>query len=183
VDLGTIRCAGCHTALLSPICPKCGKEKNCYINLYWTRSEGGDSHHHRIRLGLPFDETKKALERLRSELKSNLLNPFEWGLQGSLKGTVVALSPKRQRLWVKLIREDGTAVQMPRAHYNWLQANPFFKDIPKGYTIHHLDLDETNDDPTNLVLFYGKYHTAYHYKTKRLMDVRRLEVFIPENVL
>jgi hypothetical protein len=58
------------------------------------------------------------------------------------------------------------SITIPRAHYIWLKHNPSFKKIPAGYVIHHLDRDETNDDPSNLVLMLKYHHTAYHVKYK-----------------
>jgi len=51
-----------------------------------------------------------------------------------------------------------------KSNYVWLKNNPSFADIPRGYVIHHLDHDKTNDDPTNLVLMAKSHHTAYHWK-------------------
>ena len=34
--------------------------------------------------------------------------------------------------------------------------------------VHHLDRDETNDDPSNLVLMGKPQHTAHHWKNKTI---------------
>lgn len=57
---------------------------------------------------------------------------------------------------------------MPQANYNWLINNPSFLDIPKGYLVHHLDLDELNDDISNLALMMKHHHVAYHIKHKNI---------------
>lgn len=57
---------------------------------------------------------------------------------------------------------------LKRANHNWLTANPSFKAIPKGYIVHHLDQDGTNDDPSNLVIMYKLHHMAYHLKQKTI---------------
>jgi len=54
----------------------------------------------------------------------------------------------------------------PAAVFSWLIHNPVFKEIPKGYVIHHLDGDPTNDDPSNLALMQKHLHTAHHWKEK-----------------
>ena len=53
---------------------------------------------------------------------------------------------------------------MARAIHNWLLLNPQFEDLPPGYCIHHLDLDELNDDISNLALMKQPHHIAYHLK-------------------
>lgn len=63
---------------------------------------------------------------------------------------------------------DGKS-SMPLSHYSWLTSNPSFEHIPKGYVIHHLDFDGTNDDPSNLVLMQRHLHAAYHLKNKKIM--------------
>lgn len=57
---------------------------------------------------------------------------------------------------------------MQCSRYIWLQENPAFKTIPKGYVIHHLDHDETNNDISNLALMQKNHHAAHHWKYKRL---------------
>jgi len=70
------------------------------------------------------------------------------------------------RWYVDLMPSLNGRDRIPFSHYKWLETNPSFVDIPRGYIIHHLDFDETNDDPTNLVLMSKPIHTAYHWKHK-----------------
>lgn len=65
-----------------------------------------------------------------------------------------------------VIEQDGKKLTMPLAIYTWLKGNPSFKGIPKGYVVHHLDLDPLNDDISNLALMYKHHHVAYHFKHK-----------------
>ncbi len=86
---------------------------------------------------------------------------------------------KKNRFYVRLKPigiEKG--LLYPRAIYVWLKYNPSFKGIPKGYVIHHLDLDPTNDDPSNLVLMHKFHHTAYHSKYKEIIT----DVLIDNNL-
>ncbi len=69
--------------------------------------------------------------------------------------------------WELSILHNGKKIKVIQAHYNWLQGNPSFKEIPKDYIIHHLDLDPLNDDISNLALMYRFHHTAHHFKHKR----------------
>ncbi len=64
--------------------------------------------------------------------------------------------------------ENGRRLTMPLANCVWLNGNPSFKSIPKGYVIHHLDLDPLNDDISNLALMYKFHHIAYHWKHKNV---------------
>lgn len=77
---------------------------------------------------------------------------------------VVSKTIREGRCHVTLTTESGTSATMPNAHYAWLLANPVFNEIPKGYSIHRLDFDPLNDDPTNLVLMKSTLHGAYHFK-------------------
>lgn len=72
------------------------------------------------------------------------------------------------RFYVRFDNKNGKQNTMPRANYVWLKHNPAFKEIPKGYVVHHLDLDKTNDDPSNLVIMQKFHHVAYHWKQKVL---------------
>lgn len=65
--------------------------------------------------------------------------------------------------------------KIPQATYIWLQGNPAFLDIPKGYVIHHLDLDPLNDDISNLALMQRHHHTAYHWKHKTIQPEIRID--------
>lgn len=82
---------------------------------------------------------------------------------------VIETSFRGNRFYVRVENGEGTKT-MPRANHEWLKSNPSFKEIPKGYVIHHLDGNQTNDDPTNLVLMQKFHHSAYHWKQK-LVDV------------
>lgn len=72
------------------------------------------------------------------------------------------------RFFVKLSSPWKGRTIWPEANYVWLLNNPSFEEIPKGYVIHHLDENEQNDDPTNLVLMQKYQHVAYHWKRKPL---------------
>lgn len=74
---------------------------------------------------------------------------------------------KKDRWYVVLDQSFNGRKTMPYAHYVWLEGNPAFDDIPKGYTVHHLDWDETNDDISNLGLMQKHHHTAHHWKNKK----------------
>lgn len=75
---------------------------------------------------------------------------------------------RHDRFYVRFDTENGKQKTMPRANYIWLKHNPAFKEIPKGYVVHHLDLDKTNDDQSNLALMYKLHHIAYHWKHKNI---------------
>jgi len=77
---------------------------------------------------------------------------------------VIEVVFKKDRFYVRLDTGRGTKRLMPRHIYVWLRHNPSFEFIPKGYLIHHLDLDKTNDDPSNLVLMQKYHHMSYHFK-------------------
>jgi hypothetical protein len=70
---------------------------------------------------------------------------------------------RKDRFYVKTT-DSNTA--MPRYIYVWNKHNPAFRGVPKGYVIHHLDHDKTNDDPSNLVLMQKYHHMAHHFKSK-----------------
>lgn len=64
------------------------------------------------------------------------------------------------------INRDGyyecTTVDRLMLHnYNWEKLNG---KIPKGYEIHHVDLNKINNDPSNLMLLTPKEHTELHSK-------------------
>jgi len=68
----------------------------------------------------------------------------------------------------------------------WLQHNPGFEAVPKGYVVHHLDHDELNNDISNLALMQKFHHIAHHAKQKTVKTevnikaaVTRREFFIP----
>ncbi|RKY07073.1 MAG: hypothetical protein DRP65_10870 [Planctomycetota bacterium] len=73
---------------------------------------------------------------------------------------------------------------IPYAHYVWLSGNPSFESIPKGYVVHHLDHDETNDDISNLVIMQKHHHVAHHMKSKIVtpsivIDPKSSEIHVP----
>ena len=69
---------------------------------------------------------------------------------------------------------------IPYAQHVWLEGNPAFNCVPKGYVIHHIDHNATNDDITNLVLMQKNHHTAYHVKLKKLKPELDMAVPIKE---
>lgn len=52
-----------------------------------------------------------------------------------------------------------------RSHINWMKANEIYM-IPKGFVIHHIDLDPSNDNPNNLILLPNGYHAGFHLKLR-----------------
>lgn len=82
--------------------------------------------------------------------------------------TVIEKVFKKDRWCVVLDRGNGVTRTMPQYRYNWLVNNPSFESIPKGYAVHHLDYDKTNDDPSNLALMQRYHHVAHHWKHKKI---------------
>lgn len=74
---------------------------------------------------------------------------------------------RKGRFYIRLKKGLGQ-ITLPRANFVWLQYNPTFSDIPKGYIVHHLDHDQTNDDPSNLVIMQKYHHVAHHWKQKKI---------------
>ena len=72
---------------------------------------------------------------------------------------------KKDRWYVRTVI-DGKRATIPLANATWLESNPSFNGIPKGYVIHHLDHNQLNDDPSNLALVGKNLHRAYHLKYK-----------------
>lgn len=72
----------------------------------------------------------------------------------------------RDRFYIRVpsLKTSNGTILMLRAVYVWLKGNPSFSEIPKGYLIHHLDHDQTNDDISNLVLMCRPHHSAHHLK-------------------
>lgn len=90
---------------------------------------------------------------------------------------------KEGRFYITIKYPDGKQATMPRANMVWLEGNPSFKSIPKGYVIHHLDYDKSNDDISNLSLMYKFHHVAHHWKQKKIhskIDLNEKE--IPEDL-
>jgi hypothetical protein len=73
------------------------------------------------------------------------------------------------RFTVRIQLKGGKIMTLPRAKYVWLKSNPSFRTFPKGYVIHHLDFDPTNDDPSNLALMHHRHHLAFHIKQKNIV--------------
>lgn len=73
---------------------------------------------------------------------------------------------KTERWHVKIYSKENRSSIIPYGNYIWLKHNPSFKEIPKGYVIHHLDHDKQNDDISNLALMQRYHHTAHHFKNK-----------------
>lgn len=72
---------------------------------------------------------------------------------------------RKDRFYVRIQNGNGIKT-LPRANFIWIQGNPSFREIPKGYVIHHLDSDKSNDDISNLVIMQKFHHAAYHWKQK-----------------
>ena len=47
-------------------------------------------------------------------------------------------------------------------HYRKIYENHLKQKIPKGFEVHHIDLNHYNDDITNLVAIPKKLHTEFH---------------------
>ena len=73
----------------------------------------------------------------------------------------------RKGRWFVRLQKGDTTRTMPQANYMWLKGNPGFKEIPKAYSVHHLDHDPLNDDLSNLALMYKHHHVAHHLKQKK----------------
>ena len=81
---------------------------------------------------------------------------------------------KADRFYIVVRDDDCRQTTLPRANFVWLQGNPSFQKIPKGYVIHHLDYDKTNDDISNLALMYKFHHVAHHWKQKK--DISKVDI-------
>ena len=92
------------------------------------------------------------------------------------ENTIVLEEIFRRNRWYVIVKisEDQQST-IPKAHYVWLKSNPAFIEIPKDYVIHHLNHDELNDDPTNLVLMQRFLHIAYHWKQKIVKPEVKIE--------
>lgn len=73
------------------------------------------------------------------------------------------------RWYVTINKTLHGKTKIPNYIWVWMINNPAFEFIPKGYVIHHLDHDKTNDDPSNLVLMQKFHHVAHHFKQKKIM--------------
>ncbi len=87
---------------------------------------------------------------------------------------------RNDRWYVKLDIPLNNLLIWKNAQFIWLQGNPAFQSIPKGYVIHHLDGNQLNDDISNLVLMHRYHHLAYHSKfqtiqTKISIDLNHSE--------
>jgi len=91
---------------------------------------------------------------------------MENGLSCQEKSDVFETFLRSNRFFVRVKYDDGRVSTMPRANYMWLKNNPSFSTIPPSYVVHHLDWDQTNDDPSNLVIMQKYHHSAYHWKNK-----------------
>lgn len=94
---------------------------------------------------------------------------------------------KKGRFYVrvsKTTRFTESSCLVPRAVYVWLKGNPGFEEIPRGYVIHHLDYDPTNDDISNLVLMCRPHHSAHHLKQNKvnnlIITVDETDLFTPK---
>lgn len=85
------------------------------------------------------------------------------------------------RFYVRVPSEKSNEIMkvIPRAVYVWLKGNPSFKSIPKGYVIHHLDYDPTNDDLSNLALMCKPHHSAHHLK-RQIINTQVITVGDPD---
>jgi hypothetical protein len=52
--------------------------------------------------------------------------------------------------------------QILEHHYVWVKHNQF--PVPKGFVIHHRDMNKTNNHIDNLLLLPKRYHTSIHQK-------------------
>lgn len=88
---------------------------------------------------------------------------------------------KKDRWYAVLDKSFEGVRRLPFANYIWLLNNPAFETIPKGYVIHHLDYDKTNDDISNLVLMRRDHHLVHHWKTRSPMDEVKIKFEKPSN--
>jgi hypothetical protein len=61
-----------------------------------------------------------------------------------------------QRRWIKI---SEPSVWIECSHHTWIANNG---KIPKGYVIHHIDMNTSNDDINNLALLTRKAHFEIH---------------------
>ena len=54
-------------------------------------------------------------------------------------------------------------------HYVWC-INMGITEIPKGYVVHHIDLDKTNNDINNLALMTNSAHSKLHRRLDKLQN-------------
>lgn len=73
---------------------------------------------------------------------------------------------KKDRWYAKINGQYRGMRVVPYAIVVWLENNPAFSSIPKGYVVHHLDHNELNDDISNLALMQKFHHIAHHAKSK-----------------
>ena len=62
-----------------------------------------------------------------------------------------------------------------RSHYVWCSQQENLPYIPKGFIIHHLDLNPINDISSNLLLMSKPDHTKFHTLVGEMIRQGRLE--------
>lgn len=76
---------------------------------------------------------------------------------------------KNNAMWKRgyNIQEGGRCIinvngkKVPRARYVWMSHNNYFP-IPKGFIIHHKNLDPSDDNINNLILLPDSIHKSLH---------------------
>jgi integrase len=72
---GSIRCVRCNSGIDEDgdgVCPRCKKVRAYYIRIYW------DGKHYPLRLRLDWDDTRKKLRKIRSEIDENTFDPLAY---------------------------------------------------------------------------------------------------------
>ena len=110
------------------------------------------------------EKANKSLHAISSTPQDRIPVLDKWFIKNS---EIVDRQLKKNRWSLKLkLTQTGKTITVPQSHYVWLSNNPTFRFIPRGYSIHHLDKDETNDDPVNLILMKNTFHVSYHIRGK-----------------
>ncbi len=124
----------------------------------------------RINGGINNKAIPSATKRISNGLKSFFHNEDRGStsiIEDVRNWKIIKKYVKRNRWFVQLSLNDRTTT-IPHAVYIWLKYNPGFKTMPAGYSIHHLDHDSFNDDPSNLALMGRHQHVAHHTKQKSI---------------
>ncbi|MGA2130666.1 MAG: HNH endonuclease [Candidatus Pacearchaeota archaeon] len=108
-------------------------------------------------------------EEHRKKLSNSILESDK----GFQKGHQTWNKQGKGRLKRKFKRVEGKMIL--NSHHVWLMHNNL-KTIPKGYIIHHKDLNSMNDDISNLILMTDIDHKKLHGELdrKRFMAEEKL---------
>jgi len=76
--------------------------------------------------------------------------------------------PKKYKKGYATFREEGKNIFVHRR-----TAEKKYKVIPKGFHVHHIDEDKTNNRPDNLILLHWKDHDRVHRKKDLLIENKK----------